>query len=156
MVSTATTIDPGPALAPTRAWTIWAGRLLNGLVVLFFVLDGGIKLVPLQPVIDTMNQLGWPTDPATSRLLGVVMLVLTVLYAYPRTAVLGAILMTGYLGGAIATHVRISSPIFTHQLFGFYVGVAVWGGLWLRHPHLRARLPLLAKSRHALPGSAQS
>jgi hypothetical protein len=147
MVSTATTIETVPAqVRPARGWTLWAGRLLSGLVVLFFVLDGGIKLVPLQPVIDTMAQLGWPTDPVTLRLLGVAMLVMTVLYAHPRTAVLGAILMTGYLGGAIATHVRIDSPLFTHQLFGLYVGVAMWAGLWLRHPHLRTLLPLSGKS----------
>jgi DoxX-like family len=67
-----------------------------------------------------------------------------VLYAYPPTALLGAILITGYLGGAVATHVRIGSPIFSHTLFGVYVGVLAWAGLWLRNPHLRALLPIMA------------
>lgn len=120
----------------------WAGRVLSVLVIAFFLLDGGIKLMPLEPVIDTMHELGWPTDAATLRILGVLMLVMTALYAHPRTALIGAILMTGYLGGAIATHVRVGSPLFSHILFGAYVGCAVWGGLWLRLPHLRALLPI--------------
>ncbi len=71
------------------------------------------------------------------------MLVAAALYAHPRTALLGAIVITGYLGGAMATHARIGSPVFTHLLFGLYVGIAAWGGLWLREPRLRALLPLL-------------
>jgi len=120
---------------------VWTGRLLSGLVVLFFLLDGGAKLPPLQPVTDTLGELGWPTDPGTSRLLGLTMLVIAALYAVPRTSLLGAILMTGYLGGAVATHARVGSPAATHLLFGVYVGLAAWGGLWLRSPRLRALLP---------------
>lgn len=120
----------------------WAGRVVSGLAILFLVLDGAIKLVPLQVVIDTNAQLGWPTDAGTLRALGALMLAATLLYAMPRTALLGAILLTGYLGGAVATHARIGSPLFSHTLFGVYVGCLVWGGLYLRDPRLRALLPV--------------
>lgn len=122
--------------------SLWTGRALSGLVILFFLLDAAIKLPPLQPVTETMVQLGWPADAGTARALGVLMLASIALYAYPPTALLGAILVTGYLGGAIATHVRIGSPLLTHTLFGFYVGVLVWAGLWLRDPRLRALFPI--------------
>ena len=134
------------ALSPplSRSASLWTGRTLSGLVILFFLLDSAIKLPPLQPVIDTMGQLGWPADAATARALGVLMIASIVLYAYPPTALIGAILITGYLGGAVATHVRIGSPIFSHTLFGVYVGVLAWAGLWLRNPRLRALLPIIA------------
>ena len=122
--------------AATRS--IWAGRALSGLVVLFLVMDGAIKLVPLQPVIDTMAALGWPSDAATARALGLLLLGIAALYVHPRTAPGGAVLLTGYLGGAIATHARIGSPLLTHTLFGLYVGVLAWAGLWLRDPRVRA------------------
>lgn len=126
---------------PAEGRRVWAGRALSGLAILFLVGDGAIKLVPLPVVVDTTAQLGWPTDAATLRLLGVVMLAATLLYALPRTALLGAILLTGYLGGAVATHARIGSPLFSHVLFGVYVGLLVWGGLWLRDARLRALTP---------------
>jgi hypothetical protein len=113
---------------------------LSSLAVLFLLFDGAIKLVPLQVVIDTVIPLGWPTDPVTWRALGVVLIASTLLYAYPRTAFLGAILITAYLGGAVATHVRVGSPLFSHILFGVYVGIALWAGLWLRDPRIRALL----------------
>lgn len=127
--------DPAPG---RRA--VWAGWALSLLVVLFLLLDAGIKLVPLQVVVDTMTQLGWPAEKA--RLLGILTLLCTVLYVVPRTSVLGAVLLTAYLGGAVATHVRIGSPIFSHILFGVYLGLFVWGGLWLRDPRLRALVPI--------------
>ena len=126
----------GPASASRTA--IWSGRVLSGLVIAFLALDGAIKLVPLSVVTDTMAQLGWPSDVATARLLGTLTLGSALLYALPRTAVLGAILLTAYLGGAVATHVRIGSPLFSHVLFGVYLGVMLWGGLWLRNPRVRA------------------
>jgi hypothetical protein len=116
---------------------------VSGLVVLFLLFDGAIKLVPLQVVIDTVIPLGWPSDPALWRTLGVVLIASALLYATPRTSILGAILITAYLGGAIATHVRISSPLFSHTLFGVYLGIALWAGLWLRDPRVRALLPLI-------------
>jgi hypothetical protein len=122
---------------------VWTGRILSGLVVLFLLLDGAMKLVPLQEVIDTVSQLGWPTDPVTWRVLGVLLIACALLYAYPRTSLIGAILITAYLGGAVATHARIGSPLFSHTLFGVYVGIIAWAGLWLRAPRLRALLPMM-------------
>lgn len=122
--------------------SVWTGRALSGLVVLFLLFDGAIKLVPLQVVIDTVIPLGWPTDPVLWRALGIVLIASTLLYATPRTSILGAILITAYLGGAVATHVRIGSPLFSHMLFGVYVGIALWAGLWLRDPRVRALLPI--------------
>jgi hypothetical protein len=126
--------------APTSSGFVWTGRVLSGLVVLFLLFDGAIKLVPLQVVIDTVVPLGWPADAATWRALGVLLITATLLYAYPRTAFLGAILITAYLGGAVATHMRVGSPLFSHILFGVYVGIALWAGLWLRDPRIRALL----------------
>ena len=126
----------GPRAGPA----VWTGRILSGLVTIFLLLDGGIKLVPIRQVVEVAAQLGWPTDPDLWRTLGAILIVVTVLYAYPPTATLGAILITAYLGGAVATHVRIGNPLFSHTLFGVYLGVLTWGGLWLRDPRLRALL----------------
>ena len=130
--------DPAPLPGAARK----TGYALSGLVILFLIFDGAIKLVPIAPVTDTMAQLGWPATAEMARTLGVLTLVCTALYAWPPTAVLGAILLTGYLGGAIATHLRVGSPLFSHLLFGVYLGLMVWGGLWLREPRLRALMPL--------------
>ena len=118
------------------------GRVLSGLVILFLLMDGAMKLAALPVVVDTTAQLGWPTDPAILRLLGALLIAATLLYAAPRTSILGAILLTAYLGGAVATHARIGSPLLTHTLFGVYLGVIAWGGLWLRDARLRALIPL--------------
>jgi hypothetical protein len=115
---------------------------MSGLVILFLLMDGTIKLVPIQPVTDSLKELGYPTSDAFARLLGMIVLAGTALYAWPRTAVLGAILLTGLFGGAIASHLRLGDPLFSHTLFGVYLGVLMWGGLWLRDPVLRALLPL--------------
>ncbi len=119
---------------------LWAGRIMSGGVIAFLVMDGAMKLPPIQPVTDTMAALGWPSDVSTARGLGVLILAIAALYAWPRTAILGVVLLTGYLGGAIATHVRVGSPLFTHTFFGIYVGLLAWGGLWLRDARLRALL----------------
>lgn len=95
----------------------------------------------LAPVIETTGALGWPTDATSVRGLAAVLLVSTLLYAWPRTSILGAVLLTAYLGGAVATHVRVGSPLFSHVLFGVYLGVFVWGGLYLRNASLRALFP---------------
>ena len=124
---------------PVSRTAIWSGRVLSILVILFLLFDGAIKLVPLEIVTETSLQLGIPTQLA--RTLGVLTLAGTILYAFPRTAVLGAILLTGYFGGAIYVHVRADSPLFSHTLFGVYLGVIMWGGLWLRDPILRALIP---------------
>jgi DoxX-like family len=134
--------DNAMTAAPDRggAMQLWTGRVLSGLAVAFLAIDGAMKLVQPQVVIDSTAQLGWPTDGTTLFLLGSLLLIATALYAVPRTSVLGAILLTAYLGGAIATHARIGSPMFSHILFGVYIGLFVWGGLWLRDSRLRALL----------------
>lgn len=125
---------------------VWAGWILTGLVSLFLLADSVMKLaVPEMMAANTPPNMGWPLDSGTLRMLGVLLLVPTLLYLWPRTAVLGAILITGYLGGAIATHARISDPLFSHTLFGLYLALMVWGGLWLRSPPLRALIPLVRK-----------
>lgn len=118
---------------------LWSGRILSGLVVVFLLLDGAIKLIPLDIVVQTSQELGIPVHLA--RTLGVLTLAGTILYAIPRTSVFGAILLTGYLGGAIYTHVRAGSPLLTHTLFGVYLGLLIWGGLWLRDGRVRALIP---------------
>lgn len=122
-----------------------AGRVLSGLVILFLLFDAGLKLVSPETAIKySPPDLGWPLEVGTMYLLGTLLLIPTLLYIWPRTAILGAILITGYLGGAIGTHVRINSPLFSHSLFGVYLGLMLWGGLWLRDPRLRALIPLRA------------
>lgn len=123
---------------------LWTGRIMSGLAVLFLLFDGGIKLVPLEIVITTSKELGLPATDSFARFLGVVTLVCTALYAWPRTALLGAVLLTGLFGGAIATHLKLDSPLFSHTLFGLYLGILVWGGLWLRDPRVRQVMPFLA------------
>jgi hypothetical protein len=120
---------------------IWAGRVLSGLAIAFFAMDGIMKFIQPQFVIDATRGIGWPTDPTTLGILGFLLLASTVLYVIPRTAPLGAILLTGYLGGAVASHARLGDPLFTHDLFGVYLGLFVWGGLWLRDQRVRALIP---------------
>jgi TRAP-type C4-dicarboxylate transport system permease small subunit len=119
----------------------WASYVMSGLVILFLLFDAGIKLVPLDVVTQASAELGLPTDAGFARTLAILTLIGVVLYALPRTSVLGAILLTGYMGGAIATHLRIGSPLFTHVLFGFYLGVLIWGGLYLRDERVRTLIP---------------
>ena len=126
-----------PVSKPAR----WVGRILSGLVILFLLFDGAIKLVPWPIVTETMDRIGYGSSETLARTLGVITVACTVLYAIPPTSILGAILLTGYLGGAMASHLRIGSPLFSHTLFGFYLGLMVWGGLWLRDRSLRASIP---------------
>jgi hypothetical protein len=116
------------------------GWVLSGIVVAFLVMDSTMKLLALPVVTQASAGLGWPDDAGTARLLGALLLSITVLYAVRRTSILGAILLTGYLGGAVATHARIGSPLLTHTLFGVYLGVLAWAGLYLRNPKLRELL----------------
>jgi len=127
--------------APVSSGALGTGRALSAVIVLFMIFDGVIKLPPLDIVTQTMVPLGWPADANVARMLGVIGLVSTALYALPRTAVLGAILLTAYMGGAIATNARIGNPLFSHTLFGVYLGVILWGGLYLRDPKVRALIP---------------
>lgn len=120
---------------------IWTGRVLSGLVIAFLIFDFGIKLVPLDIVLKSLAELGYPDTVTMARGLGILLMICTALYAVPRTSILGAILLTGYLGGAIATHLRLGSPIFSHLLFGVYLGLMLWGGLYLRDPRVRGLIP---------------
>jgi hypothetical protein len=115
-----------------------AGYAMSGLVVVFMLFDGAIKLIPLDIVVQTNAELGYKSTPALIRSLGLIGIGSTILYAYPKTAVFGAILLTAYMGGAIASQLRIGSPLFTHVLFGAYLAILAWGGLYLRDPQIRA------------------
>ena len=126
--------------APMSKAGIWAGRAMTTLVVLFLGLDAVMKFVKPAPVVQAFAHLGLPDGLAFS--LGTILLVCTVLYAVPRTSVLGAILLTGYLGGAVVSHLRIGDPLFSHVLFPVYLGVLLWGGLFLREERLRVLIPL--------------
>lgn len=123
-----------------------AGCVMSGLVIAFMLLDAGMKLVPLDVVIKATAELGFPASPDLARALGAVALVCTALYAFPRTAVLGAILLTAYMGGTVAVHLRVGNPLFSHMLFGVYLAVLAWGGLYLRDPRVAALLPLRSPS----------
>jgi len=118
----------------TPAWQRRLGLVLSGLAILFFVVDATGKLLQIEPVMKGTVELGWPVSAVVP--LGVLLLLGAVLHALRRTAVLGAIYLTGFLGGAIATHYRIGSPLFSHVLFGLYVAAIMWGGLVLRYPPL--------------------
>jgi hypothetical protein len=120
---------------PVSKGRLWTGVVMSTLSALFLFMDGVGKLVKPAPIVEGTVKLGYPESVLLG--LGIVLLACTILYVIPRTAVLGAILLTGYLGGAIATHVRVGNPMFTHALFPVYVAVLVWGGLYLRESRLR-------------------
>ncbi|MES1174733.1 MAG: DoxX family protein [Myxococcales bacterium] len=117
-----------------------AGIALSALPVMFLSFDSVIKIVKIAPVVQSFAQLGYPDSLA--RGLGLLELACIACYVIPRTAVLGAILLTGFLGGAISTHLRIGDPFFSHTVFPVYVALMVWGGLYLRNETLRALLPV--------------
>lgn len=115
------------------------GLVVTAIPVLFLVFDIAIKLVEIQPVIDSFAALGY--KPTLGPAIGTLLLVCLVIYLIPQSSVLGAILLTGYLGGAVATHVRVEDPLFSHTLFPVYLALFLWGGLYLRDARLRALLP---------------
>ena len=117
-----------------------AGWVVSGLVGAFLAMSAGFKIFTPDIVRETMGGLGWPAHH--DLMIGVIETVCVVLYLVPQTAVLGAVLETALLGGAIATNVRVDNPLISHELFGVYLGVLVWLGLWLRDPRVRALLPL--------------
>ena len=127
---------PGTLLAPVSKTALWAGYVMSALPALLFLVSGVMKLVKSEDVEKGFRDLGW--DQSLALALAIVEIGCTVIYLIPRTAVLGAILLTGYLGGATATHVRVGEPFYTPIL----LGVLVWGGLYLRDARLRALLPL--------------
>ena len=116
----------------------WAGRILSGIAVLFLLMDGVMKVVREPHAVAGTLELGYPDSAVV--LLGVLVLVGTGLYLVPRTSVLGAIYLTGFLGGAVATHVRVGNPLFSHTLFPTYLAAMLWGGLMLRDARTRALL----------------
>jgi hypothetical protein len=123
---------------------VWTGRVLTGLVTAFLLFDAIIKLLMVPAVVEGSKELGYA--PGSMFAIGAVLLACTVTYLIPRLSLVGALLITGYLGGAIATHVRVGNPLFSHTLFPIYVAALVWGGLYLRDARVRA---LLARPRAA-------
>ncbi len=124
--------------APVSNKMVWTGRIVSGLVVLFLVFDGVTKVMKERHVLDASAKMGYPVDAIVAT--GVILLICVAAYVIPRTSVLGAILLTGYLGGAVATHVRIHDPMFD-TIFPVIFGVLIWGGLFLREARLRALIP---------------
>ena len=124
-------------ISRTRLWTSY---VMSGLVILFMLMDGIMKFVKSPEVIEGTLALGFGEQHLP--IIGALGLISTLLYALPRTSILGAILLTAYFGGAVATHLRLNNPLFTHTLFTIYFGILVWGGLWLRNRKLRELLPL--------------
>jgi DoxX-like protein len=133
-------MQAGSRAAPIGRKGLWAGRIVSGLAVLFLLFDSLIKVMRLAPAVQGTTALGYPATVV--RGIGIVELICLVLYVIPRSSVFGAILLTGYLGGAIATHVRVGSPLLTHTLFPIYVALLIWGGLFLRDDRLRTLIPL--------------
>lgn len=143
MASSSTSNREVPARGPATATPPWmrrTGLSITGLMVLFVLFDSVSKLALERHAVAATIQIGYPL--ACIRLMGTIGLICTILYAIPRTLILGAILLTGYFGGAIASKVRIEDPIFSSVLFGVYFGILVWAGVYLRDERLRALIPL--------------
>ena len=132
-------MEPDTQTAPTSKKRLWAGRIISALPALFLLMDGLMKLVKPAPVVEATVGLGYSENVILP--IGIVLLICTVLYLIPSTSVLGAILLTGYLGGAVATHVRVGEGPFP-VLFPVFFGVLIWLGLYLRDDRLRALIPL--------------
>ena len=126
--------------APVLKKRLWAGRIISALPALFLLMDGVMKLFNPASVVEGMNNLGYPLS--LTSVIGIVLLVCVVVFAIPRTSILGAILLTGYLGGAVASQLRVGLPLFSNILFPVYLGALMWGGLFLRDGRLRALIPL--------------
>ncbi len=142
LISTVTNgefMQPNIQSTPISNKAVWAGRIVSALAGLFLLLDGVMKLFKPAPVVEATVGLGYPENVIVP--LGIVLTVCTILYFVPRTAVLGAILITGYLGGAVATHVRVNGGAFP-IVFAVVFGVLIWGGLWFRDDRVRALIPL--------------
>jgi len=133
----ATTYSPVNTIS-TRS--LWTGRVLSALGALFMTFDGVVHILRITPVVDAFAQLGYPLGAA--RTLGIIEIICVALYLLPRTSALGAILLTGYLGGAIATQVRVGAPLFSTTLFPVYVALLLWGGLYFRYERVRNLIAL--------------
>jgi len=130
---------PPGTQAVTSKKAVWTGRVLSALAVLFLIFDASVKVLRSPFAVDATAQLGYPESVVVT--LGLIQIACLIVYLIPNTSVLGAILWTGYLGGAVATHVRVQSPLFTHTLVPIYVAALLWLGLWLRDNRVRAVLP---------------
>lgn len=118
---------------------LWTSRIMSGLVILFMLFDGIYKLMPPDEIVKaSIDELGYAEHHLP--IMGILALLATVIYIIPATSVLGAVLLTGYFGGAIATHVRVDNPLFSHILFPVYLAVLMWGGIWLRDQRVRQML----------------
>lgn len=137
------TLAANPLSAPvatTSRGRLWTGRIVAGIIAAFMLLDAIMKFINPAPVREAFARTGWPVH--LSPVLGAILLASTILWLVPRTSILGAILLTGYLGGAVAANVRLEEPLFSHTLFPVYFGVLLWGSLWLRDPRIAALIPL--------------
>jgi hypothetical protein len=130
------------ALTIAGAKKVWVGRGLSALVIVFLLMDSVMKLLAVPAVLEAGQSIGFP-GASMNRSLGLLLLACTALYIIPGTSVLGAILITAFLGGAVATHVRLGNPLFSHVLFGVYVGLLMWAGLGLRSPRLLSLIPVV-------------
>lgn len=120
--------------APSKG-IVWTSRIMSGIVILFMLMDSTFKFIVNEQVIKGTTDLGFAVHHLP--ILGTLGLLSIILYTIPRTAILGAILLTGYWGGAIATHVRLDNPLFSHILFPVYLGILAWGALWLKNENFR-------------------
>jgi hypothetical protein len=134
------TVDAALTIGGVRK--VWIGWGMSGLVIAFLLLDSVMKILALPVVLGAGQSIGFP-GASMNRALGTLLLACTLLFVVPKTSVLGALLITAYLGGAVATHLRLGAPLFSHVLFGVYVGILLWGGLTLRYPVLFKLIPLL-------------
>ncbi len=125
------------------SFKLWSARIMGGIAVMFMLFDTGIKLIRESHAVEGTVQLGYPDS--TVQLIGIIEAVCLVLFLIPRTSILGMILLTGYFGGAVATHVRLDNPLFSHVLFSVYVALLMWGSLYLREPRLKELLPFRTK-----------
>lgn len=138
---TETTRQPANASTPASPSekALWTGRILTGIGVLFLLFDAVNKVIQHPAAVEGTVQLGFPASTLVP--IGVLQLILLAIYLFPRTSYLGAILWTGYFGGAIATHVRLENPLFTHVLSPVYAAAFLWAGLWLRDVTVRRVFP---------------
>lgn len=128
---------------PISKSRLWTSRVLSALVILFMLMDGIFKIFPNEQVINGTRSLGYSMHQLP--VIGTLCLLSVILYAVPQTSVLGAVMLTGYFGGVIATHLRLDNPLFTHLLFPVYLAIFAWGGLWLRNERLRQVFPFVRK-----------
>jgi hypothetical protein len=135
-----TSMQSDTQTAPLSKNSVLAGRIVSALPILFLLFDVSLKFMKPAIAVDATLELGYPESSILT--MGIILLACLILHLIPQTSVLGAILLTGYLGGAVATHFRIGNPLFSHTLFPIYVGVLIWGGLFLRDARLRALIPL--------------